>query len=109
MVDNVRRFYSHTNYETHHNMAGRMRPAPGYWGSHKHFTTTTTISNQNMADDHILACYSHLPFDVLGDDQYMLDTAGKSDVTLRIGVDTGVTGLAVRVIPCEIVAASKGV
>jgi len=108
LVDNVRRFYSHTNYETHHNMAGRMRPAPGYWGLHKHYTTTTTISNAAMPDDHIIACYSHLPFDVLGDGEYMLETAGKSDVTLRIGVDVGVTGLAVRVIPCEIVPSGKG-
>lgn len=109
LVDNVRRFYSHTNYETHHNMAGRMRPAPGYWGGHTHYTTTTTISNEVMPDDHILACYSHLPFDVLKDGQYALQTAGKSDVTLRIGVDAGVAGLAVRVIPCELVGAGAGV
>lgn len=109
LVDNVRRFYSHTNYETHHNMAGRMRPAPGYWGNHKHYTVTTTISNNVMADDHILACYSHLAFDVLKDGSYLLQTAGKSDVTLRIGVDVGVVGLAVRVIPCEIVPVGGGV
>lgn len=109
LVDNVRRFYSHTNYETHHNMAGRMRPAPGYWGNHKHYTVTTTISNNVMADDHIIACYSHLPFDVLRDGAYLLQTAGKSGVKLRIGVDTGVTGLGVRVVPCELVSVGASV
>lgn len=104
LMDNMRRYYSHTNYETHHNMAGRMRVAPGYWGGHTHYTTTATISNEVMPDDHILSCYSHLPFDVLKDGLYALQTAGKSDVTLRIGVDTGVTGLGVRVIPAEIVS-----
>lgn len=108
LIDNQRRFYSHTNYETHHNMAGRMRPAPGYWGSHKHYTVTTTISNQNMADDHILACYSHLPFDIFKNGEYALQTAGRSSVNLRIGVDVGVTGLGVRVIPCEICPAGAG-
>lgn len=104
LVDNQRRFYSHTNYETHHNMAGRMRPAPGYWGSHEHHTVTTTLSGPVLPGSHLLHCYSHLPFDIFGDGEYALQTGGKSSVNLRIGVDVGVTGLAVRVIPCEIVS-----
>lgn len=108
LIDNQRRFYSHTNYETHHNMAGRMRAAPGYWGFHTHYTTTTTICGPPLPSNHLLACYSHLAFDIFRNGDYALDTAGKSAVSLRIGVDVGVTGLAVRVIPCEIVPAGGG-
>lgn len=109
LVDNQRTFYSHTNYETHHNMAGRMRPAPGYWYGHTHYTTTATISGHVIADDHLLQCYSHLPFDIYRDGEFALQTAGKSDVVLRIGVDTGAASLLVRVIPCEIVPVMGGV
>lgn len=109
LVDNQRRFYSHTNYETHHNMAGRMRPAPGYWYGHTHFAAAGIGISHVIADDHLLQCYSHLPFDIHGDLEYALQTAGKSDIVLRIGVDAGAASLAVRVIPCEIVPASAGV
>ncbi len=109
LVDNRRTFYSHTNYETHHNMAGRMRAAPGYWYGHTHFTPAGVGIAHEIADDHLLQCYSHLPFDIHGDGLFGLETAGKSDVVLRIGVDTGAASLAVRVIPCEIVAAGRGV
>lgn len=105
MVDNIRHYYSHTNYETHHNMAGRLRAAPGYWGSHIHWVQAAPgLSEAVIPCNHLLACYSHLPFDIFRDGRYALQTAGKSDVTLRIGVDAGVVGLAVRVIPCEIVS-----
>lgn len=108
LVDNQRRYYSHTNYETHHNMAGRMRAAPGFWGFHQHYTVTTTVCGPPLNTDHLLSCYSHLPFDIFKNGEYALETTGKSAVSLRIGVDVGVTGLAVRVIPCEIVPASGG-
>lgn len=108
LVDNQRRFYSHTNYETHHNMAGRLRTPPGYWWGHSHFAAAGVGISQNIASDHLLACYSHLPFDIFMDGEFALKTAGKSDVTLRIGSDVaGAT--TVRVIPCEIVGAGAGV
>lgn len=109
LIDNQRRYYSHTNYETHHNMAGRMRPAPGYWSGHTHFVAAGVGVSHVIADDHLLQCYSHLPFDIHGDLGFALQTGGKSDVVLRIGVDAGAASLAVRVIPCEIVAALGGV
>lgn len=108
LVNNQRRFYSHTNYETHHNMAGRMRPAPGYWYGHTHFAAAGVGVSHVIADDHLLQCYSHLPFDVNDDGVFALETAGKSDVVLRIGVDAGAASLAVRVIPCELVPAAGG-
>ena len=108
LVDNQRHFYSHTNYETHHNMAGRMRPPPGYWWGHSHFAGAGIGISPNIAACHLLHCHSHLPFDIFGDLEYALQTAGKSDVVLRVGSDPGVGSLAVRVIPCEIVQAAGG-
>lgn len=108
LVDNQRRFYSHTNFETHHNMAGRLRAAPGYWSGHTHFAAAGVGISHVIADDHLLECYSHLPFDIHKDLNYALHTQGKSDIVLRVGVDAGAASLAVRVIPCEIVSAQGG-
>ncbi|MBA7665268.1 hypothetical protein ES703_73338 [subsurface metagenome] len=49
-----------------------------------------------------------MPFDIFRDGRYALQTAGKSDVVLRIGVDVG-GETALRVIPCEIVSAARGI
>ncbi len=109
LVDNVRRFYSHANFETVHNMAGRMRCPPGYWYGHTHWLQTAAgLSGVQFSGNHLLKQYLHLPFDIFRDGRYALETAGKSDVILRFSVDaTNVN--AVRVIPCEIVPASRGV
>lgn len=104
LVDNKMSHYGLTNYETHHNMAGRLRAAPGYWGSHTHYTVTTTISSQNIPSNHLLACYSHLPFDIFKDGAFALQTKGKSDVVLRVNTRFAVAiATTARVIPCEIV------
>lgn len=106
LVNNKASHYGLTNYETHHNMAGRMRAAPGYWGSHTHYTTTATISSQNIPSNHILGCYSHLPFDIFRNGEFALQTAGMSDVVLRLTSRFAVAAAsAARVLPCEIVSA----
>ncbi len=109
LVDNHRVFYSHTNFETIHNMAGRMRCPPGYWMAHTHWLEAlTSLTGVQFPGNHLLKQYVHLPFDINRDGRYILETAGKSDVVLRIGVDAGAT-TALRVIPCEIVPAAGGV
>ena len=105
LCDNLRLFYSHMNFETMHNMAGRMRAAPGYWGQHVHNgAAALALTGGVLAADHVLAHYVHVPFDIFRDGSYSLETASFSDVILRIGVDLAVTDLAVRCIPCEIVS-----
>lgn len=109
LVDNYRRFYSHTNFETIHNMAGRMRCPPGYWWGHTHWLEAlTSLTGQQFPGNHLLKQYVHLPFDIFRDGRYALQTAGKSDVILRVSVDTGAED-PMRVIPCEIVSAAAGV
>lgn len=108
LVDNVRRLYSHTNFETIHNMAGRMRCPPGYWYGHTHWLQTAgELTDVQFPGNHLLKQYVHLPFDIFRDGKYALETAGKSDVVLRINVEDGAE-TALRVIPCEIVKAAGG-
>jgi hypothetical protein len=111
LMDNERKFYSQVNFETAMGMAGRMRAAPGYWGSHTHDLIESTYSqyddtSPNDAANHILANHLHLPFDVTKDSMYILQTAGLSSLVARISAgDTN----PLRVIPVEIVQASRRV
>ena len=107
-VNNDERYYSRSYFETLHNMAGRMRAAPGYWGYHTHDLGDAAFAQYMDTDppdpcDHILKNHLHMPFDVLGDGTYILDAGGLSSFELRMQVgDTN----AIRIIPVEIVAAS---
>ncbi|MBA7480457.1 hypothetical protein ES707_15914 [subsurface metagenome] len=105
LVDNINRFYSEANIETIHNMAGRMFAAPGYNGFHVHRLTAAAFAQWDdtspvIPADHAISHHLHLPFDIFRDGRFALQTAGKSDVIVRI--DAGDTG-DVRVIPVEIV------
>ena len=111
LVDNINKFYSEANIETVHNMAGRMRYAPGYHGYHVHRLTVAAYAQWDdtspvIPADHVLSNHLHLPFDIFRDGRYALQTLGKSDVVLR--VDAGDTG-AIRVIPVEIVKSAGSV
>ncbi len=109
LLNNERRYYSQTNFETAHNAAGRMRAAPGYWGSHTHDLVESTYSQYDDTSppdpvNHILSNHLHIPFDVTKDGLYILQTAGLSQLVARINAgDTS----PMRVIPCEIVSASR--
>lgn len=108
-VNNVERYYSKSNFESLHNMAGRLMPAPGYYGSHLHqsdgaayaqYADTSVVK----ADNHVLANYLLMPFDVRRDGHFALETQGLSDLELVIAAgDTN----PLRVIPCELVEASQ--
>jgi len=99
--------YCKTNFETLHNMAGRIGGLPGDWGSHIHqcdgaaYAQYMDISAVKQAD-HPLAHYLHLPFDIHGDGEFGLDTSGAESLVVRI--DAGDTE-AIRCLPCELVAA----
>ncbi len=111
LVDNMRKYYSHINFETLHSMGGLDGHPPGYHGYHKHilreaayaqFDRTGTV----IPGNHVASGALHLPFDINRDGEFMLETAGKSSVVCR--VYAGVAD-AMRVIPCEIVPAAGGV
>lgn len=97
--------YSKTYFETMHNMAGRMRAAPGYWGSHTHdladaaYAQYMDTSPPDCAS-HIIPNHLLVPFDVRHDGEHILRTDDANDLSIRI--DAGDTN-AVRVNPCEVV------
>ncbi len=110
-VDNDERYYSRSYFETLHNMAGRMRAAPGHHGSHTHVCYHATPAAGDKTDpvdpsDHILKNHLHVPFDIHHDGQFILDAKGLSSFVLRLQAGDM---SAIRVIPCEVVAAAKGV
>jgi len=108
LMDNVRHLYSHINFETLHNMSGRVRAAPGYFAYHAHYVSAAgAVCGSVLPRDHVLKQHVHLPFDVFKDGKYALQTAGKSDVVVRIYVDAAASGV-LRVIPCEIISAGGG-
>lgn len=111
LVDNINHFYAESNIETIHNMAGRMFSAPGYHGRHVHRLTAAAFAQWDdtspvIPGDHVISNHLHLPFDIFRDGRFALQTAGKSDVIVRI--DAGDTG-DIRVIPVEIVKSAGSV
>jgi len=100
--------YSTANFESLQGMMGRMRPAPGYYGSHVHRLTAAAFAQWDdtgpvIPGNHILSNHLLIPFDVRHDGVHMLKTEGAKDLNIRIKPDVAA---AVRVIPCEVVAVS---
>ncbi len=98
--------YSTANFETLHNMSGRLRAAPGYYGSHTHQLLAAAFSqydhvSQVAPANHILSNHLLVPFDVRRDGVHILRTDDANDLNIRIKPDAAA---AIRVIPCEVVA-----
>jgi hypothetical protein len=106
LVDNYRRYFSHTNFECWHQLAALYHKPPIAHGYHIHqldaaayaqYMDTAVVKYRNDR------CIQHhwIDFDPNRDDMYLLQTAGKSDVVARIYAgDTN----ALRVLPCELVS-----
>lgn len=98
--------YSRTYFETLHNMAGRLRAAPGFWAKHKHQLDDAAYaqymdSTAVKPDNHILSNHLLVPFDTRRDGVHILRTDDAKDLNIRIKAgDLN----PVRVIPCEVVA-----
>lgn len=105
LVDNVRHYYSQTNYESMRQLAAlRTRPLIAH-AYHYHqlqeaaYAQWDFVSENQYRNDWLC---EHLMWelDPLRDGSYVMDTAGKSDVVARIYAgDTN----PLRVLPCELV------
>lgn len=100
--------YSKTYFETLHNMAGRLRAAPGYWAGHEHRIIVATPAQYHdvglvKPGNHMIPNHLLVPFDVRRDGEHILRTDDANDLNIRI--DAGDTNL-VRVNPCEVVQVS---
>lgn len=107
-VDNQERYYSRSNFESLHNMAGMVGVMPSVWGNHFHQQDAAAFAQYQdnsvaKAGSHPLAQYMRMPFDFDMSGNYALETQGLSD--LEIIISFGDTNAA-RVIPCELVEAS---
>jgi len=111
LVDNINHFYPESNFETIHNMAGRLGMSPGYHGFHTHRLLEAAYAQWDdtsavIPEHHVLSHHLHLPFDIFRDGLFSLKTRGASDVVLRI--DAGDTN-PIRCIPCEVVKSAGSV
>lgn len=111
LIDNMRHYFSHTNFECWRQLAGHKYKPPIAHGYHMHqndaavpaqFDDSSVVKYRNdRTIQHIM-----WDFDPTGDGMYLLNTQGASDIVARIFAgDTG----ALRVLPCELVAAAAGV
>jgi len=105
LIDNQRRYFSQTNFESWRQQAAFKHKPPIAHGYHVHQMDAAAFAQY---DDVSVAKYrndrsiQHLfwDFDPTGDDLYLLDTAGASDIVARIYAgDTN----ALRVLPIELV------
>lgn len=111
LIDNINHFYPESFLETLQNMPGRMRCPPGYYGLHTHklIVETPALGHQTSPpkpENHPIACYVHLPFDIFRNGEYAMKTAGASSVKLRLDV---VAFGALRIIPVEVIGAAGAV
>lgn len=109
--DNKRIYFSHTNFECWHQLAGLRHKPPIAHGYHIHqldsaayaqYMDTAVVKYRNDR------CIQHhfWDFDPTRDDTYLHDTKGASDLVARIYAgDTS----ALRVLPLELVASLAGV
>ena len=105
LIDNQRRYYSQTNYETWRNIAAlRHRPLSAH-AYHYHQSKAAAYAQWQFTSEVLyrndwLAQHVMWEFDPMRDGAYLLETAGKSDVIARIYAgDTN----ALRVLPCELI------
>lgn len=106
LLDNVRHYFSQTNFECWRQMAALRHKPPSAHGYHIHQIDGATYAQ--YMDTGVVKyrndrCLQHLwwDFDPTRDGLYLLDTAGKSDVVARMYAgDTN----ALRVLPCELVS-----
>lgn len=111
LIDNMRHYFSHTNFECWRQFAGHKHKPPTEHGYHIHqidgatyaqYMDTSVVKYRNDRS------IQHLfwDFDPTDDGLYLLNTRGASDIVARLYAgDTS----AIRVLPCELVAAGGGV
>jgi hypothetical protein len=106
LVDNVEQFYARANWETLHNEMQRRVSEGSQSASHQHvsdvaaaYTQFQLTSNAN-ANVGFFDSYALLDFDPLGDSSFLLDTAGRARIHLRINADVAD---AIRIIPTELI------
>lgn len=106
LLDNVEAYYARTNWETLHNEMQRRISEGTQSSMHQHLENVAGAYAQNATTDDnntnvgFFDQYALLDFDPLNDGSYLLDTAGRARVHLRINADVAD---AIRIIPTELI------
>lgn len=106
LVDNVEQYYARANWETLHNEMQRRIAESSQSSVHQHLENVAGAYAQNATTDDnnsnvgFFDSYALLDFDPLNDGSYLLDTAGRARIHLRINADVAD---AIRVIPTELI------
>lgn len=113
LVDNVEQYYARTNWETLHNELSRRASETMQSSVHQHLENTGAAYAQNQQTDDgnsnvgFYDQYALLDFDPLTDGNWLLETAGRARIHMRINADVAD---AIRIIPMELIdVATAGV
>lgn len=110
LVDNVEQYYARCNWETLHNEMQRRIAESSQTSVHQHLENVAGAYAQNATTDDnnnnvgFFDSYAMLDFDPLDDSSYLLETAGRARVHLRITADVAD---AIRVIPTELIEVAQ--
>lgn len=110
LVDNVESYYARANWETLHNEMQRRIAEGSQSAVHQHLENVAGAYAQNATTDDnnsnvgFFDSYALLDFDPLNDSSYLLETAGRARVHLRINADVAD---AIRVIPTELIEVAQ--
>lgn len=110
LVDNVEHYYARTNWETLHNEMQRRISEGAQTSVHQHLENVAGAYAQNSTTDDnnsnvgFFDSYALLDFDPLNDSNWLLETAGRARVHLRINADVAD---AIRVIPTELIEVAQ--
>jgi hypothetical protein len=106
LLDNVEHYYARANWETLHNEMQRRVNEGSQSAVHQHLENTAGAYAQNSTTDDnnsnvgFFDSYALLDFDPLNDSSFLLDTAGRARVHLRINADVAD---AIRILPTELI------
>lgn len=106
LVDNVESYYARANWETLHNEMCRRISEGTQTSVHQHLENVAGAYAQNATTDDnnsnvgFFDQYALLDFDPLNDGSYLLETAGRARIHLRINADVAD---AIRIIPTELI------
>lgn len=106
LVDNIESYYARANWETLHNEMQRRVQESCQSSVHQHLENVAGAYTQNVITDDnnssvgFYDSYALLDFDPLEDSSYLLETAGRARIHLRINAD--VADL-IRIIPTELI------
>ncbi len=113
LVDNVEQYYARCNWESLHNELARYvqeGPAAGAFTAEEHGAAANAAGQFLITGEHAQTGfwnnYAFLDFDPMDDDAFLLETAGRARIHLRINAGAA---NAMRALPLELIDVAQAV